>query len=83
MPVRRADLTMHELDGEALIFDSASGNTHRLNDTALFIWRHCDGRQDPAEVTERMTQTYDVSPAQAAGHVERMLREFADQRLVV
>ena len=81
-PLRRADVTVHELDGEALVFDASTGDTHRLNGTALFIWQQCDGRRDPRQVTEQLTERYDVSPESARQHVERTFGEFLERGLV-
>ena len=74
---------MHELDGEALVFDAVSGDTHRLNGTALFIWRECDGRQNAREVAKRVAKGYDISLDSAVEHVERIFNEFDDRRLFV
>ena len=82
-PIRRTDVTVHELDGEALVFDATSCDTHRLNDTALFIWHRCDGRQDARRVAEQLAGAYDISPDSAFEHVERMFGEFQARRLVV
>ena len=82
-PLHRADMTIHELDGEALVFDAASGDTHRLNETALFIWRQCEGRLDAREVAERLAEVYDLPTEAALGHVTRMFREFRERDLVV
>ena len=82
-PLRRSDLTVHELDGEALLFDAVSGDTHRLNGTALFIWRECDGRQDAHQVAERLAEVYDVSPESGVEHVEQMFNKLNDRHLFV
>ena len=76
-PARRTDVVVHELDGEALIYDPQSGDTHRLNATAAFIWRHCDGHTDAEAMTRRMTDTYEVEYDCALQHTGRMLSEFA------
>ncbi len=81
-PVRREDLTVHELDDEALIFDADSSDTHRLNTTACFIWRLCDGVHEVENITSEMTEAYDVSPEEAVQHVRRMLAEFREHRLL-
>lgn len=81
-PVRRSDLTVHVLDGEALMFDAVSGDTHRLNETALFIWRQCNGRRDASRVAARLTEVYDVPKAYALEHVERMMEELEHRHLV-
>ena len=67
---------MHELDGEALVFDPVSADTHRLNETALFIWRQCDGQRDAAQIACRLTESYDVSDEQARNCVDRVLDQL-------
>ena len=82
-PLRRTDIIVHELDGEGLLFDGTSGDTHQLNQTALFVWRACDGGRDAREIAERLVEVYDVSIEDAVRHVARMLREFLQRRLIV
>ena len=82
MQVRRTNVVVHVLEGEALIYDAESGNTHRLNSTARFIWEHCDGTHDVRRIAERLGETYEVSLESATEHVERMLSEFREHQLV-
>ena len=82
-PLRRTDIIVHELDGEGLLFDGTSGDTHQLNRTALFVWRECDGGRDAHQIAERLAEVYDVSLENAVRHVQRMFREFLDRRLIV
>jgi len=81
-PVRRSELTVQELDGEALIYDPVTADTHRLNETAYFIWRGCDGRSTIANVAERLTEIYDVERAEATRHTRRMIAELIERGLV-
>ena len=80
--LHRTDIPIHELDDEALIYDPAAANTHRLNPTAFFIWQHCDGTSDAAVIAEGLTEVYDVHLDAALEHVERMLHEFVENNLV-
>ena len=80
--IRRMDVRVHELDGEALVYDPTSANTHRLNPTALFIWRSCDGTRDARRIAEGLADCYDVALEAAMEHVERMLGEFRENNLV-
>jgi Coenzyme PQQ synthesis protein D (PqqD) len=41
---RRAQLIVKELANETLVYDEQSHEAHCLNQTAAFVWRHCDGR---------------------------------------
>ena len=79
--LRRTDVTEHELDGELLIFDPVTSDTHRLYDTALFIWQSCDGTRDVGQVASALAAAYDVSADEAHGHVERLLNELSDKGL--
>ncbi len=82
-PLRRTDLTVHELDGEVLVYDPATADTHRLNETALFIWRACDGRRNATRMAARLLQAYDVRPDSALEHVNRMFLQFKERQLVL
>jgi PqqD family protein of HPr-rel-A system len=81
--VRVDTVNVHELDGEALIFDPGTGDTHRLNETALFIWNRCDGSQDAAGIAAALAEAYEVSAEEAHGHVERIVKDFDERGLLV
>jgi hypothetical protein len=74
---------VHELDGEALVFDAASGDTHRLNSTAFFIWNECDGLKVAGQIAERLAEVYAVSLDSAVAHVEGIWNEFDERHLFV
>lgn len=80
---RRPGLRMQELDGEALIFDPVSADTHHLNQTALLIWRQCDGRKDTLGLAQGLADVYGISPEAAVGHVKRMLQTLEERGLLV
>ncbi len=82
-PLQRTDLKTHELDGEALIYDPASADTHHLNQTALFIWGQCNGGRDAARIARRLADSYHVAREAAVDHVERILNEFQERDLIV
>lgn len=49
IPVCRAGICCHELDGEAVLYDPAHHALHYLNTTAMFIWKNCDGHTTVGE----------------------------------
>ncbi len=81
-PRRRADLVEDELDGEAILSDVRTGGIHRLNETALIVWRWCDGRTTTLQIARGLTRQYDVSLEIALDHVEQLLVLFAEAGLV-
>lgn len=82
-PIRRKDLIVHELDGEALVYDRFLTNTHRLNSTALYIWQQCDGRHNLRDIAKRLSEVYEVTMEDAREHVDRMVNEFSARRLLL
>ncbi len=81
-PCRRGGLVVHELDGEALMFNPTSSDTHRLNETAWFIWRRCDGLHGSQCIAEELAKAYDISTDGALEHVARLIDEFDSHGLL-
>ena len=53
---RRSQLVIKELGSEILVYDESRHQAHCLNQTAAFVWKHCDGRRSIptlARLTER------------------------------
>jgi hypothetical protein len=50
-PLARTDqLVIQELPDETLVFDQRSHKAHCLNRTTALVWKHCDGKTDPADL---------------------------------
>ncbi len=79
---RRRDVVVHELDGEALVYDPITSDTHQLNQTAYRIWQACDGSRSPSAIARELTDVYAISFASALSHVERIMSEFQALRLI-
>ncbi|MFQ5494596.1 MAG: HPr-rel-A system PqqD family peptide chaperone [Phycisphaerae bacterium] len=80
-PLARRDVRIHELDGEALIYDPVSGDTHHLNETAFFVWNDCDGTTSMSRIVDHLVESFDVQRPEAAAHVERVLDDFRARKL--
>lgn len=81
-PARRDDLQESELDGEGLLYDPLSGHTHRLNETALMVWRLCDGQRSTHCLAEELVTNYEVDFERALDHVEQILVRLAEAKLL-
>jgi hypothetical protein len=55
------------------------GSIYTLNDTAALAWSLFDGKTSLAQISERITQEYDVSPGQAQAD----LLELVDKLLQI
>jgi PqqD family protein of HPr-rel-A system len=81
-PPRRTDIVEEELDGEVLLFDPQSGDTHRLNQTAFAVWQKCNGLTTTEEIAAELTCGYEVEFETALDHVEELVGLFAQSRLL-
>ncbi len=81
-PAPRRDVVEQELDAEVLLFDPQNGSTYRLNQTALAVWRACDGRASTHQIAKQLTETYDVDMETAFDHVEQLVMMFTDSQLL-
>jgi hypothetical protein len=53
---RRANLVVKELTDETLVYDEETHEAHCLNQTAAFVWKHCDGRTSVARLGRLLNQ---------------------------
>ncbi len=60
LPSQRKDVFSRELDGELLLFDPVTNVTHRLNQTAAFIYLSCDGRKTLDDLVAEYQETFNV-----------------------
>ena len=81
-PLRRDDLTVEELDGEAILYDPRYGAIHRFNAMTFFVWDLCDGSNTPADIAQRLTKLCEVEPDEALNSVQRVIAELSILELV-
>jgi len=61
-PLARKDgLVIQELPDEVLVYDLDSDRAHCLNQTAAFVWQHCDGRNSTKQIARKLGQQFDCS----------------------
>lgn len=83
IPPRRPDVVEEVMEGEAILFDPVTGCTHRFNETALAVWRLCDGTATTADMARRLTEHYDIDLDTALDHVEQIVTVLADSQLLI
>ena len=72
----------YEIDGEAVLFEPNRKKILLLNQTALAVWRRCDGRATIRETAEAMSREYDVVYETALDHVEELVTLFSSSNLL-
>lgn len=81
LPRIQSHLTVRTLAGEAVVYDPRSRATHRLNATALTIWRWCAEARGSADVARRLTATFEVDAAQAEADVRATIDALYERGL--
>ena len=65
-----------------MLYDPATADTHRLNQSALDVWQQCDGHKTTRELAHRQTEIYDLDLETALDHVEQLVAMFAEANLL-
>ena len=81
-PRPRADLIVVELDGEAVVYDEASGSLHQLNRSATVVWGLCDGRTTVDVIAADVADTFGLPIEEILPQVLDTIETFAGAELL-
>lgn len=79
---RKTGLFSTLVDGQAVIYDSASGQTHCLNPHALKVWNLCDGRKDRDAMVRALAADDGLPEREAVDLVDAALDRFVELELL-
>ena len=77
---RRSQLVIKELASETLVYDESNHQAHCLNQTAAFVWKHCDGRRSIPILARLMEKEMHADVSEQT--VRLALRELGQSRLL-
>ncbi|WP_371345348.1 HPr-rel-A system PqqD family peptide chaperone [Ancylobacter sp. IITR112] len=80
--IRKTGLFSTLVDGQAVIYDSASRQTHCLNPHALKVWNLCDGRHDRVAMVQALAAEGGLPDGEAGDLVDAALDRFAELELL-
>jgi PqqD family protein of HPr-rel-A system len=82
-PRTRTDLTVVELDGEAVIYDEDSGDLHLLNPPATIVLGLCDGATTMQEMASVISEAFGVSMDEVEPQIRGLVRHFRSAKLLM
>jgi len=82
LPPRRNDIFSRELDGELVLFDPLTNVTHRLNQTAAFVYLCCDGQRTLHDVAAEYQEAFGVAPEVSQRDVRHVLMSLERLALI-
>lgn len=81
--IRQAEhISLHFLDTEAVLFDSARQCLFSSNTTATFIWCCLEEGMAPSTIADMMAERFDMTPAAARAAIGQALRQWHALKLV-
>ena len=81
-PKVRGDLTVVELDGEAVIYVEGTGDLHHLNPTATIVFGLCDGTTTMREIAKDISDAFGVPVDDVEMQVRDLIRQFRKAKLL-
>jgi Coenzyme PQQ synthesis protein D (PqqD) len=81
-PKTRAELTVVELDGEAIVYDDETRRIHHLNPTATIVFNLCDGQSTIAELSGEIADAFNLEQSEVERQVRTLLRLFRKERFL-
>jgi PqqD family protein of HPr-rel-A system len=81
-PLIRKQLTVVELDGEAVVYDERTGDLHHLNPTATLVFGLCDGTATGRELARDIAAAYGEPEDEVVEQVKVLLRQFRKAKLI-
>jgi Coenzyme PQQ synthesis protein D (PqqD) len=82
-PRVRSDLTVVELDGEAVIYDERNGDLHRLNPTAALVFSLLDGSSTLDELARDVGEAFSMPVGEIEGQLQALVVQFGQSHLLV
>ena len=82
-PIAREDLACEELEGEAIVYDSLTGLTHRLNQSAAFVFFLCDGRTPIEDIKKLYQSAFDLDSEVANRDVHFVSENLLKSSIIV
>lgn len=79
----RKDLLTHQLDGQAVLLDLASGKYLGLNETGAIVWALLLQGTEPSEVANRLARTFSVELEAAQSDVDRFIADLMQRGFIV
>lgn len=75
-------VTIEQVQGEAILYDSRRGEVHVVNASAGRLWDLCERRPTISELTTALAESYDLPADAVRDDVLAVLEQFLDKELI-
>ena len=82
-PRTRDDLTVVEIDGEAVVYDEDEDRLHHLNQTATLVFQLFDGSATITQLSGEIAAASNLPAPQVERDIRIMYRQFRKKGLLI
>ena len=76
------DVTYKEMDAKSVLLDLESGSYYTLNEMGNFVWSLLDGKTNPAQLAQAVTEKYEVDSETAGNDVRDLILRLRKEGLI-
>lgn len=82
-PTRKEGLTIQDMGGETMLYNTEEKVVHVLNPTAKFLWELCDGKHTIEDMEQKIRKSFTIpSERNVADDIEQILVAFFNKRIL-
>ena len=82
VPAVKPTVLSVELDGERVLYDTATGRLHQLDPVGSVVWSCLDGATDLDELSADLSEAFGAERSRVRSDVEALVRQLAAEGLV-
>ena len=80
--IKNPDFRLEELDGEAILYNSAAAKVMSLNQTSFLIWEMCNGDCTTETIIKALCDVYPESAAAIPADVEQAISLLSEHQAI-
>jgi hypothetical protein len=81
-PHRREDVMERRVGSDHMLYDATGRAVHVINETALFVWKRCDGDNAVEDIISEAVSVYKISRETAQADIEECLAALRSKALL-
>jgi hypothetical protein len=81
-PMRSQGVPWQIFGEGVVVMQTQKSAIFEFNETAAWIWQAIDGQMAPAQIAEKLTQFFDITPNEAKTDVDGFLSELQSESLI-
>lgn len=82
-PLKMEGVILTEVDDESILYDSAKGKIHILNEVGATIWKLCDGEHTVEDISAQIESEFNADGETVRKDVKEFLDKMQEIGLII